>query len=105
MFGNDSGAGLHEPSADLGVFGVGIIVCRNGAVTVEEILLADLAHIADVLNEAIFVAIEGQVDEILQLGEAFLLHGFVELFFLRTEEALHTLGKVVQLIQIDETVF
>ena len=57
------------------------------------------------MNETVFVEVEGQIDEILQLSEAFLLHGFVELFFLRTEEALHTLGKVVQLVQIDEAVF
>ena len=38
------------------------------------------------MNKAVFVEVEGQVDEILQLGEAFLLHGFVELFFLRTVE-------------------
>ena len=57
------------------------------------------------MNEAVFVEVEGQVDEILQLGEAFLFHSFVELFFLRAEEALHTLGKVVQLVQIDEAVF
>ena len=105
VFGDDAGAGLHQPSADLCIFGVSIVVGRNGAVTVQEVFLTDLAHIADILNEAVFVKIEGQVDEILQLGEAFLFHGFVELFFLRAEEALHTLCKVVQLVQIDEAVF
>ena len=105
VFGDDAGAGLHQPSADLCIFGVSIVVGRNGAVTVQEVFLTDLAHIADVLNEAVFVEVEGQVDEIPQLGEAFLFHSFVELFFLRTEEALHTLGKVVQLVQIDEAVF
>ena len=31
------------------------------------------------MNEAVFVEVEGQVDEILQLGEAFLFHSFVEI--------------------------
>ena len=105
MFGDDAGAGLHQPSAEICIFGVSIVVGRNGAVTVQEVFLTDLAHVANVLNEAVFVEVKGQVDEILQLGEAFLFHGFVELFFLRTEETLHTLGKVVQLVQIDEAVF
>ena len=105
MFGDDTGAGLHQPSTDLCIFRVSIIVGRNGTVTVQEVFLTDLAHIADILNEAVFVEVEGQVDEIFQLGEAFLLHGFVKLFFLCAEEALHALGKVVQLVQIDEAVF
>ena len=68
------------------------------------ILSADLAHIADVLNQRIAIEVEAQIDEVGQSVETLKLHRLVKLIFLIAEKAVHPFSEVVDFIEIDESV-
>ena len=104
MFGKNALAGLNKLSAEFCVFRIICIIGRQTALDHEQIFSADLAHIADVLNQRITVEIKTQIDEVGQSVKALKLHRLVKLIFLIAEEAVHPFSEEVDFIEIDESV-
>ena len=104
VFGKYAVAGLDQLPSELRIFRVILVVCRYTALDREQIFSADLAHVTDIPNQRVTIEIETQIDKVGQRVKALQLHGFIELVFLIPEKAVHALGKVIDLIQIYESV-
>ena len=69
MFGKNALAELDQLPPELCIFRVVLIIGRQTALDREQILSADLAHIADILNQWIAIEVEAQIDEVGQSVE------------------------------------
>ena len=104
MFGKNALAGSNQLPPEFCIFRIVRIIGRQTALDREQIFSADLAHIADILNQRITVEIKTQIDEVGQSVEALKLHRFVKLIFLIAEEAVHPFSEEVDFIEVDESV-
>ena len=89
---------------ELCIFRIVCIIGRQTALDREQVFSADLAHIADILNQRITVEVEAQIDEVGQSVETLKLHRLVKLIFLIAEEAVHPFSEVVDFIEVNESV-
>ena len=64
MFGKYAVAGLDQLPSELCIFRIIRIIGRQTALDREQVLSADLAHIADILNQRITAEVEAQIDEV-----------------------------------------
>ena len=104
VFGKNALAGSDQLPSELCIFRVVCIIGRQTALDREQILSADLAHIADILNQRISAQVEAQIDEVGQSVETLKLHRLVKLIFLIAEEAVHPFSEVVDFIEVNESV-
>ena len=70
MFGKNALAGSNQLPPEFCIFRIVRIIGRQTALDREQILSADLAHIADILNQRIAVEIKTQINEVGQGIEA-----------------------------------
>jgi len=104
VFGKNALAGSNQLPPEFCVFRIVCIIGRQTALDREQILSADLSHIADVLNQRITIEVEAQIDEVGQSVETLKLHRLVKLIFLIAEEAVHPFSEEVDFIEVNEPV-
>ena len=97
-------AGTDEFPPDGSKVGAPLFFTGHGTVDGEVVGLADSIHAAQILDDCVAGEIEGQVDEIPGIVESFILGCGIELEQLIHIEAVHSLGQIVQLVQIQELV-
>ena len=104
VFGKNALAGLDKLPPEFCIFRIVCIIGRQTALDREQVFSADLAHIADILNQRITVEVEAQIDEVGQSVETLKLHRLVKLVFLIAEKAVHSFSEVVDFIEVNESV-
>ena len=104
VFGKNALAGSNQLPPEFCIFRIVRIIGGQTALDREQILSADLSHIADILNQWIAIEVETQIDEVGQSVETLKLHRLVKLIFFIPEEAVHPFSEVVDFIEIDESV-
>lgn len=71
MFGKNALAGSNQLLPEFCIFRIVRIIGRQTTLDREQILSADLSHIADVPNQRIAIEIKAQIDEVRQGVKAF----------------------------------
>ncbi|MPM91764.1 hypothetical protein SDC9_138898 [bioreactor metagenome] len=91
-----------ELSADGRKIRVFHLIHRYRRPTAELIFLSDGGDIGEVGNQRVAVKIEGEIDEVFNLGQLFVLRRRIEGVQFILIKAIHSLGKVLKLISVDQ---